>query len=99
MHPTLLLWVCTMHPKTPETVSPARTILARATSLVAGRMVQAGWKIDNGGRWSAHPSLRESPLVRSTAVLLATLKLPSTNDPQNKVETHGISQLINNNKK
>ena len=60
MHPTSPLWVCSMHPKTPETVSPARELLARASSLVAERETQGGWKIDNGGRWPAPPSLREN---------------------------------------
>ena len=31
----------------------SRNILARATSLVAERVVQVGWRIDNGGRWPA----------------------------------------------
>ena len=60
MHPTSHLWVCAMHPKTPETVPLARKLLARATSLVAERVVQVGWKIDNGGRWPAPHSLREN---------------------------------------
>ena len=60
MHPTLPLWVCALHPKTPETVSLARELLARASSLVAESETQVGWKIDNGGRWPALPSLREN---------------------------------------
>ena len=83
-----------MHPKTQETVSLARKPLARATSLVAERVAQVGWKIDNGGRWPAPPSLRKTPLRRSTAVLLSTLKLASTSGSYDKVETHGVYQLI-----
>ena len=49
-----------MHPKTPETVSFARKLLARATSLVAERVAHVGWKIDNGGRWPPPPSLSEN---------------------------------------
>ena len=46
MIPTSPLWVCAMHPKTPETGSLARELLARASSLVAERETQVGWKID-----------------------------------------------------
>ena len=51
--PDLILGVCAMHPETTETMSLARNLLARATSLVAERGVQVGWELDNGGRWPA----------------------------------------------
>ena len=60
MHPTSPLWVCPMHLKTTETVSLARELLARASSLVAERETLVGWKIDKWRPEPALPSLREN---------------------------------------